>query len=213
MENKVDSGARRGRPRKAPEAQDTRQALLRVGLRYLTEKGYSSVGVDEVLVAAGATKGSFYYHFGSKEAFGAALIASYDDYFRAKLMEHFRRSDVPPLDRLRAFVADAQAGMVRHGFTRGCLIGNLGQEMGALPEAFRDMLREVLEGWQALLANLLEEASEAGQLRVGVVPAQAAAFFWTGWEGAVLRAKLDRSAAPLQLFANGFFALIEGERV
>ena len=203
---------RRGRPRKAPEAQDTRQALLRVGLRHLTEKGYSSVGLEDVLGAAGATKGSFYYHFGSKQAFGAALIAAYDDYFRAKLTVHFRRSDVAPLHRLRAFVADAEAGMARHGFGRGCLIGSLGQEMGALPEAFRDMLREVLEGWQVLLANLLEEASEAGQLRVGVVPAQAAAFFWTGWEGAVLRAKLDRSAAPLQLFADGFFALIEGER-
>lgn len=213
MENRADSRVRRGRPRKAPEAQDTRQALLRVGLRHLTEKGYSSVGLEDVLGAAGATKGSFYYHFGSKEAFGAALIAAYDDYFRAKLAVHFLRSDVAPLDRLRAFVADAEEGMARYGFARGCLIGNLGQEMGALPEAFRDKLRGVLEGWQALLADLLEEAADAGQLRVGVVPVQAAAFFWTGWEGAVLRAKLDRSAEPLRLFADGFFALIEGERI
>jgi TetR/AcrR family transcriptional repressor of nem operon len=35
---------------------------------------------------------------------------------------------------------------------------------------------------------------------------QAAAFFWIGWEGAVLRAKLERSAKPLDVFALGFFA-------
>jgi len=32
-----------------------------------------------------------------------------------------------------------------------------------------------------------------------------AAFFWIGWEGAVLRAKLERSAKPLDIFTQGFF--------
>jgi TetR/AcrR family transcriptional repressor of nem operon len=33
-----------------------------------------------------------------------------------------------------------------------------------------------------------------------------AAFFWIGWEGAVLRAKLVASPEPLDIFADGFFA-------
>ena len=35
-----------------------------------------------------------------------------------------------------------------------------------------------------------------------------AQFFWIGWEGAVLRAKLERSAVPLQVYAQGFFQLL-----
>ncbi|WP_241012065.1 TetR family transcriptional regulator C-terminal domain-containing protein, partial [Burkholderia sp. Ac-20392] len=30
--------------------------------------------------------------------------------------------------------------MARYAYSRGCLIGNLGQEMGALPESFRARL-------------------------------------------------------------------------
>ncbi len=35
---------------------------------------------------------------------------------------------------------------------------------------------------------------------------QVAEFFWIGWEGAVLRAKLERRAAPLDVFTQFFFA-------
>ena len=35
---------------------------------------------------------------------------------------------------------------------------------------------------------------------------QLAVVFWIGWEGAVLRAKLERSAKPLEVFAGFFFA-------
>ena len=38
--------------------------------------------------------------------------------------------------------------MARHGFRRGCLIGNLGQEMSALPESYRDRLEAVFQDWQ-----------------------------------------------------------------
>ena len=34
-------------------------------------------------------------------------------------------------------------------------------------------------------------------------------YFWIGWEGAVLRAKLEQSEAPLRQFSKGFFSGIE----
>ncbi|MBU2329469.1 MAG: TetR family transcriptional regulator C-terminal domain-containing protein, partial [Alphaproteobacteria bacterium] len=39
-------------------------------------------------------------------------------------------------------------------------------------------------------------------------PAKLAAIFWIGWEGAVLRAKLEQGPDPLILFADGFFAML-----
>ncbi len=154
----------------------------------------------------GVPKGSFYHYFDSKEAFGAELIARYDDYFARILQRHFDDTSRSPLARLRAFCADAQAGMARHAYQRGCLIGNLGQEMGALPESFRGQLREVFGAWQARTAACLSAAQTEGELSAQADCAQLAAFFWIGWEGAVLRAKLERSPAALEIFADGFFA-------
>jgi TetR/AcrR family transcriptional repressor of nem operon len=98
--------------------------------------------------------------------------------------------------------------MARFDFRRGCVVGNLGQEMSALPEPFRDRLHGVLLDWQARTARCLRDAQAAGEIAAEVDCAALAAFFWIGWEGAVLRAKLERSAEPLDLFANQFFACL-----
>lgn len=200
-------GRPRGRPRVATDDQVARKALMRAGLVHLTERGYSSVGVDEILRASGAAKGSFYYHFGSKAAFGAALIDAYHAFFAAKLTSWFERADLAPLDRLCGFIADAELGMAQYGFRRGCLIGNLGQEMAALPAEFSDRLIAVLEDWQQRTADCLRLAQNAGQIPAHHAPDELAAFFWIGWEGAVLRAKLERKAEPLRQFADGFMRL------
>lgn len=198
---------RRGRPPKQREdLMETRELLLRAGLEVLTEKGFSATGIEEILGRIGVPKGSFYHYFDSKEDYGLEVIARYGVFFARKLDRHLLNPALPPLARLRAFVVDAADGMARHEFRRGCLIGNLGQEMGALPESFRGRLKDTFEDWQARFAACLNEAQRAGALAPGADTTQLAAVFWIGWEGAVLRAKLERSARPLELFADFYFA-------
>ena len=102
----------------------------------------------------------------------------------------------------------ARMGMERHGFTRGCLVGNLGQEMGALPREYRAKLIDALEDWQRRTATCLESAQADGEIGPHHDPAHLAAIFWIGWEGAVLRAKLEQRPEPLTIFADGFFAML-----
>ncbi len=196
-----------GRPQAAYS--ETREALCRAGVAALTERGFSASGIDEILNKAGVPKGSFYHYFRSKEAFGAELIRRYANYFAATLDRHFGNELLSPLNRLRAFLGDAEAGMARYDFRRGCLVGNLGQEMGALPESYRDQLAEVFLDWQARTAQCLAAARSAGELAPDTDPARLAAFFWIGWEGAVLRSKLERNVGPLRLFSQTFLATIE----
>ena len=207
MTNEQTTPRRRGRPPKRPEQSlQTRELLLRAGLEVLTEKGFSATGIDEILKRVGVPKGSFYHYFDSKEAFGTELIERYASYFAFKLESHFADVSTAPMARLKAFVADARGGMARHEFRRGCLIGNLGQEMGALPGSFRTRLTAVFRDWQQRLAACLRDAQRVGEISSAVDCDLAAAYFWIGWEGAVLRAKLERSAEPLDIFAQGFFA-------
>jgi TetR/AcrR family transcriptional repressor of nem operon len=181
---------------------------VRTGVAILTEKGFSAVGIDEILSSAAVPKGSFYHYFDSKEAFGLALIDAYAAYFARKLDRWFEEVGCSPFLRLRNFVADARAGMERHGFRRGCLVGNLGQEMGVLPESFRDRLSVVFRDWEARTAKCLLAAQSAGEISDAADCERLATFFWIGWEGAVLRAKLERNPAALDEFAEGFFTLI-----
>ncbi|MBR0859219.1 acrylate utilization transcriptional regulator AcuR [Bradyrhizobium liaoningense] len=200
---------RRGRPPKDQTQPDAPRArLLRTGVAILTEKGFSAVGVEEILDAAQVPKGSFYHYFDSKDAFGLELIDAYADYFAHKLDRWFDNTDRAPLDRLRDFIADARSGMARYGYRRGCLVGNLGQEMGVLPPPFRKRLAAVLRDWEARTSRCLRSAQEAGEIPRGVDCEALAQFFWIGWEGAVLRAKLERCPNALDVFAEGFLAMV-----
>lgn len=209
MNEATTSRRRPGRPPRADGArEDTRAALLRQGMAMLTERGFNSIGIDEVLRAVGVPKGSFYYYFASKDDFGLAALQAYAEYFAAKLDRHFLDAGRSPLARVQAFIADADAGMARHAYRRGCLVGNLGQEMSALSEPFRASLEAVFADWQRRLADCLQAAITAGELAAGTDCERWAAFFWTGWEGAVLRARLAGNGAPLQLFGEFFLAAL-----
>lgn len=207
MSNTTALPRKRGRPPKVDgDYRETREALRRAGVAALTEKGFSATGIDEILKSVGVPKGSFYHFFASKEAFGAELIALYAEYFARKLDQFFLDESLSPLNRIDAFCRDAERGMKRFGFRRGCLVGNLGQEMGALPEAFRTQLTNVLLDWQARIARCLEAARAKGEIPKHTDCARWAAYFWIGWEGAVLRAKLERQGEPLRVFADLFQA-------
>lgn len=201
---------RRGRPaRLRPDSElDSRALLLRTGLAIWTEKGYSPVGLDEILNAAQVSKGSFYHQFESKEAFGLAVIEAYAQYFARKLTRWLEDTERDPIARMKGFVSDAIEGMARHGFRRGCLIGNLGQEMGALPESFRAALIATFMDWQTRTARCLQAGIDDGLICTTADAATLAQWFWIGWEGAVLRAKLERSPTPLTSFAYGFWQLL-----
>jgi TetR/AcrR family transcriptional regulator, transcriptional repressor for nem operon len=198
---------RRGRPPKDPRVHaDTRDTLIRAGMEMLTGQSFAATGLDAVLKRVNIPKGSFYHYFESKEAFGRELMAAYDAYFCAKLDRWLLDDTRPALERLGAFVEDAAKGMARHGYTRGCLVGNLGVEVDILPEDFRETLERILQGWQARIVACLREAQREGTVAKRIDLAALASFFWIGWEGAVLRARLVRNAAPLDTFFRGFIA-------
>jgi len=201
---------RRGRPRKNPQShEDTRQLLVRAGLELLTEQGYVSTGLEQILKKAGVPKGSFYYYFDSKEAFAKAVLESYDDYFQHRLKTSFYQAGMSPMARLTDFVERSIQGMEKHQFRRGCLVGNLAQEVLVLPEGFGQQLDDIFTRWEQLVADCLEAACQDRELSDGLDCQALARFFWIGWEGAVMRARLVGSSEPMQAFYRGFRQLIQ----
>src|SRR5690606_415387 len=65
-----------GKLPRSPRA-ETRARLIHVGTEILSEKGFVSTGLDEVLRRAGVPKGSFYHYFSSKADFGHAVVDNY----------------------------------------------------------------------------------------------------------------------------------------
>lgn len=193
--------ARRGRPPKVERTfNDIREGLIRSGLEVITETGYLSAGIEAVIKNIAVTKGSFYHCFKSKEEFGIAVLSAYGAFFAHKLDKFLLDPQRSPLSRLEAFVDHAGKGMTKYDFRRGCLVGNLLQETPLLPATFPERLQAILADWESRVSRCLEEAKLSGELAPEASTMALARLFWSGWEGAVMRAKLFRSVEPLNQF-------------
>ena len=200
---------RRGRPPKiARENSDTRALLIRSGVEVLTESGFAAAGIDSILKKVGVPKGSFYHYFKSKEDFGQAVIDNYASYFAAKLDKYLLDESIAPLQRIVKFADGAKRGIVKFEFKRGCLVGNLGQEVAILPDSYRLILQNIFAVWQTKMQACLETAQQQGDIKQNINCIQQAEYFWIGWEGAVMRARLVQSVQPLDLYISTFIASI-----
>lgn len=187
---------------------DTYTDLIRAGTDIIAQLGFGATGIDAVLKSAGVPKGSFYHHFKSKEEFGLAVIDAFAERLKQRLQTFLDDPEVGPLDRIRNFLENAMARLQQTQCTKGCLIGNLGQELADVNERFRARVEEVFAFWKERFAECLKEAQAKGQLSTDVDPEQVAGFILASWEGAILRSKVMKSTQPMRDFIDIAFASV-----
>lgn len=183
----------------------TKEVLLEAGRRVFLEKGYNHSGIDAVLGAAGVPKGSFYYYFPSKEEFGLQVLNRFAEQHNADLDRVLGDTSLRPLDRLRRLVETTCERLEQQQCRNGCLVGNLSQEMADQSEAFRGRLREIFRSWADRYAACLREAQATGEIAADLDVEELAGFLLASWQGTVLRAKTERSTAPLRTFSKVIF--------
>lgn len=175
---------------------DIPRRLTDAGYLLFNRHGYNATGIQQITDQAGVPKGSFYNHFGSKEAFAAQIIRHYADWVDEAW--DLCLIDAPP---------DA-IGAIRHAFARfvehhartecqGCLVGNFAAEVAESSAPCREVLQTSLDAWRVRLASLIERAQAEGSIRRDLPAATLSLLFWDAWEGALLRMKIERHTGPL----------------
>jgi TetR/AcrR family transcriptional repressor of nem operon len=159
----------------------TRERLLHAAFREVYRSGFQSAGLDAILAAAGVTKGALYYHFGSKEALGYAIVEEI-------IAPDNRGQWLLPLengkDPIEALIGAVQALSVQPEAVRGgCPLINLAQEMSSLDAGFRQRLATIFRNWQDGVAAALLDGQKHGKVRRDLEPAQAAGFLIAMVEG------------------------------
>ena len=182
-------------------SQDTsgvRGSILETGQRIMAGKGFSAVGLNEILAGAGVPKGSFYHYFGSKDAFGEAMLAAYFEDYLANLDEILRRPGLNMAQRLMAYFEHWQETQSFLDCQGKCLAVKLGAEVADLSETMRAALKHGTTGITRRLRQTIETGVAEGSLSIEGEPAGAAQSLYQLWLGASVMVKIVRDTRPFE---------------
>lgn len=176
---------------------DTRQHILDTGYRIIAGKGFSGVGLNEILQTAGVPKGSFYHYFKSKEQYGQALLESYFAAYLTGIDELFETPGLSARERLVRYWEQWLQSQCADCDEQKCLVVKLSAEVADLSDAMRLTLRD----GTVQVVGRITRAIEAGvaDASLGALePRATAQMLYQLWLGASLLAKLHRNGEPLQ---------------
>lgn len=174
-----------------------REKLIEAAVDIIHRRGFNGCGVQDIVDAAGVPKGSFYNHFPSKEALGAAAIGRYWDQRAGVLLDMLADEAVIPAQRMRNYLATMRARLANRHFAGGCLVGNLAAELSDQSPDIASHLSSVFARWTDAIESWVRAAQADGEINPALDPATVARFLVNALHGAVLRARVDKSDQPL----------------
>jgi TetR/AcrR family transcriptional repressor of nem operon len=177
---------------------DTRQHILDTAQRLMARKGYTAVGLTEVLSEAGVPKGSFYYYFSSKENFGEELMKHYfADYLNTmdRIAGNTDRTGAEQLEEYWQRFYDLQSYDDCQG---KCLVVKLATEVTDLSEPMRLQLVDGTAGIIDNLERMITTGKHDGSVGAPEEPRVLAEELYDAWLGASTMAKIQRTPRSLQ---------------
>lgn len=183
-----------------------KQAILDAGLRVMFRQGFHGTAVRDVVAAAGVPQGSFTNHFPSKEQFAGEVLARYFDHVKQMVESSLGNRGLRPRERLERYLDGIVERLAADGYARGCLIGDLSNEITQTSDPIRQQLHGLFEQWIDPFAECIAEGQAIGEFDKRFEARELAEFFLASWQGAILRMKVERSVAPLLRFRKIVFS-------
>lgn len=179
------------------EFTDTRLHLLETGTRLILGKGFSAVGLAEILGTAGVPKGSFYHYFRSKEQFGLQVVEHYFSWYLARLEALFLDESLTLGQRIMAYWTRWHQLYRDGSCEEQCLVVKLSAEVADLSEPMRQALLAGTHQIVTRLARILEQAQAGHEVTLPAPPEAMAEELYQLWLGASLLTKLRRDDSAL----------------
>lgn len=184
----------------------TRQLLIDAGIQLIGEKGYDGASIGDIVAFSEVTKGAFYYHFGSKEAFVLELFRqraesnierfSKLDKKNASLAEWIERS----FSAILGFSSEAQ-----QLFTLQVTMAGLRPEH----EPINAVVAEVHAQWRNLIAEMIMASDEYHQGRVVGDPHVVAVGLMALIDGLIIHFRLEPEAYTQEAYVQRLAPLLK----
>jgi len=184
----------------------SRDQIIDTTCDLLEAQGYHATGLNQIIGASGAPKGSLYYYFpDGKEGLAAAAIERAGmmlaERVRANLAE---RSS--PAEAVRAFVHSIAQGVEVSGFRAGGPLATVAMETATTSERLNLACREAYGRIQSEFESHLRTGGFSEQRA-----AQLAVFIVSAIEGGIILSRTLHSGDPLRRVADELGRLLQAD--
>ncbi|WP_426574047.1 TetR/AcrR family transcriptional regulator [Aquihabitans sp. McL0605] len=171
---------------------DTRQRMVKAGAQLLASNGYAATGMLDVVEAAGASRGSIYFHFpdGKPQLVAESLALS-----TGRALERAARAVADSASTGEAVTRTGEhlaAVLEATGYQLGCPVATVALEVASTDAGLRDTCQDFFDRWRALYTERLlldgVDRAAADQLATMIISVI---------EGGLLLSRTAHSTAPL----------------
>jgi TetR/AcrR family transcriptional regulator len=146
-----------------------RERLLASAQRLFAERGFASVSIQQIALAAGLSKATVFHHFPTKESLYLEVVRT--ACLDTQDLLHAARNSGNPLDGLRHFAAEH----LQHIFEHDELTRLISRELiNGDQDQGRAMAEQVFGEHFSRLLTLIRACQESGDIRADINPAEAA---------------------------------------
>lgn len=175
-----------------------RETIIHEAQKLFSLNGFLSTGINEIIEAAGTSKGGFYNHFCSKEDLFLEVLAESQRIWRARVLASLNQVDSPTEKVIQILVNYRDLYLKdAENFPGGCIFITFSVE---LDDTRPHLVKEVHKGFsafRAMLTRLLNEAVEQGELPEDLHTGSVAELLFTGMVGASVLYGVNQSATSL----------------
>lgn len=177
---------------------DVRESILDTAQVLMSGKGFSAVGLNEILTSSGVPKGSFYHYFNSKEAFGETLLQRYFDDYLKSMDQLFGQAGLNGAEKMMKYWDNWLTTQTASDPQSKCLVVKLAAEVADLSDDMRSVLLRGTTQIIVRLTSAIKEGVADGTLTINDNPSSLAETLYQSWLGASLLAKISRDDVPLR---------------
>ncbi|ODB94384.1 TetR/AcrR family transcriptional regulator [Candidatus Thiodiazotropha endoloripes] len=172
----------------------TRNKIMDIARQMVLNVGLTGTSVDKVIVEAGVTKGTFFYHFKTKHDLAAALIERYADQDQHHFHDYMAKAEQlarDPLQQLLIFIGlfIEMTEQLEDPFP-GCLYAAYCYQSGAISKDVMSRIEEMMHFWRDQLSHKLKAVNQLYTPQLPVTHTQVADHLLTTFEGAFVLSKV-----------------------
>jgi TetR/AcrR family transcriptional repressor of lmrAB and yxaGH operons len=181
-----------------------REQIVVAASRLLEAHGYAATGLNEIVQAAGAPKGSLYYYFPNGKEEIAVEAVRHSAAVMAGRVRHGLRRHPRPADALRVLGYVIAAQIEATGFQAGGPLQAVAVETADTDGALNKACAEAYAGLQATFAEYLQETGLAA-----AAAEELAEFAVATLEGAIILSRTRHSGDPLRRVAERLARVVQ----